>query len=61
MKNPLVYHSVFPTGHAIPESSDVDVGGSAILFYENGKTATITYIQTEVTIRQDTKYGELME
>ena len=26
----------------IPESS-VDVGGSAILFYENGKTATITY------------------
>ena len=26
----------------IPESS-VDVGGSAILFYKNGKTATITY------------------
>ena len=26
----------------IPESS-VDVGGSAIIFYENGKTATITY------------------
>ena len=26
----------------IPESS-VDVGGSAILVYENGKTATITY------------------
>ena len=27
----------------IPESS-VDVGGSAILFYENGKTATISYV-----------------
>jgi len=33
---------VFCSQKKIPESS-VDVGGSAILFYENGKTATITY------------------
>ena len=33
---------VFCSQKKIPESS-VDIGGSAILFYENGKTATITY------------------
>mgnify|MGYP001292727140 CR=1 FL=1 len=33
---------VFCSQKKIPESS-VDVGGSAILVYENGKTATITY------------------
>ena len=33
---------VFCNQKKIPESS-VDVGGSAILVYENGKTATITY------------------
>ena len=33
---------VFCSQKKIPESS-VDVGGSAILIYENGKTATITY------------------
>ena len=33
---------VFCSQKKIPESS-IDVGGSAILVYENGKTATITY------------------